>query len=670
MTTGELVLTELKKRSPGYYRDEGNGQYRFNSPFRPNSNSNGFCVHIYDDGEHGAFEDKVSGEAGSLYDLADRLNVPRPANGTGPKLSKHVYTGLADYAPAHGATVEVFQAAGWYEAPRFCSTHKKERPALPFSTRNGERWRYIDGEKPEFSHIKGYKKCWYGLKKAADLARQTGQPLVICNGEASTVAAQAPGVAACCVTTGGEVKSLPDHLLTELKNAWQGDILVVFDCDEEGRDKAPAFADWLKGKGYNARPIDLALGNQGEDIADFCKLHQGNAAAALGECKTLVPVKPAGEKRRPKTSKDYLATLAALGYSFRMNACNDQIEVNREPMTDPIRATIRTRMRDMGYRRHLVAIEDAYIAHAYHEQYHPIKDYLTGLEWDGYPHIAELAACFQDVDNVFGKWLLKWLVGAIAKVFNAEQNSMLVLDGPQGIGKSHFVAWLGSVMPEYFIEAPINPEDKDNHIRLISKWVWEVAELGATTRRADREALKFFISQRTVTVRKPFGKYDIVKPAMASLVGTINNEAGFLTDPTGNRRFLVCELTHIDWSYTKIDPGQIWAEAYREYLNGYDWRLNADEGKRQREINNRYQVESHVMGLFFKYFDHITDPAHPNFSTWTAATDIIQKLETHGLTGSSKSVLMELAAGLKELGVEKAKKNSVSSYRGVTEKVF
>ena len=97
----------------------------------------------------------------------------------------------------------------------------------------------------------------------------------------------------------------------------------------------------------------------------------------------------------------------------------------------------------------------------------------------------------------------------------------LVLDGPQGIGKSFLVRWL-CPKERYYIEGGINTEDKDSLIRLASKWIWEVGELQATTRKADREALKDFISRRDVTVRPAYGRYDIVKPALASFIVTIN----------------------------------------------------------------------------------------------------------------------------------------------------
>lgn len=127
---------------------------------------------------------------------------------------------------------------------------------------------------------------------------------------------------------------------------------------------------------------------------------------------------------------------------------------------------------------------------------------------------------------------------------------------------------------DYFIEAPINTDDKDSEIRLISAWIWEVSELGATTRKADYEALKAFLTTRKVTVRKPYGRHDISKPALASFIGTINNSSGIFSDPTGSRRFLVSKIEEINWDYSvSIDPTDVWAEAMAAYLAGESWKL-------------------------------------------------------------------------------------------------
>lgn len=465
-----------------------------------------------------------------------------------------------------------------------------------------------------------------------------------------------------------------EGILADLDHiAWKDrEVYIVFDNDVSTK---PGVAQAMRrltaalsNRGAKVAPVPLPEKNGKTGVDDF--IAQGGTLEellSLAQIGKALPIRT--EAANEKKSVEYLEVLKKLGHTFQMRDTDERLMVSGRPMSDGLRAKIRTQMRDLGYNRYLSAVEDAYTAWAHENRFHPVKDYLSSLEWDGYPYIAHLAAYFSDTDNVFGRWLKVWLVRAVSKVFEATQNYMLVLDGKQDLGKSSFAAWLGSPLPDYFIEAPINPDDKDNAIRLMSKFVWEAAELGSTFRRSDREALKFFLTQQTVTVRVSYAKYDIVKPAMASFIGTINNEAGFLTDPTGNRRFLVSELTRIDWAYTQMDVNQVWAEAYHEYRNDYARQLTPAEGKLQQDINNRYRVDSYVMGLFFRHFDFTTNPDHPNFELWKSGAEILQTLGGFGLRGNDKTNAMELAAGLKELGIEKAKKGNVSSYRGVTQKL-
>ncbi len=363
-----------------------------------------------------------------------------------------------------------------------------------------------------------------------------------------------------------------------------------------------------------------------------------------------------GAKKRYK-SKDYLLGLKQLGYSFRMNDINDKIEVNGVPITDEKAGEIRQKMRDGGfYRSH--EIEDTYGWEASKHRYHPIKDYLLSISWDGTNTIAQLASYFNDRYGMWPVWLRKWLIGACAKVFEAEQNPMLVMDGPQGVGKSEFARWLAKPMMDYFIEAPINTDDKDSEIRLISAWIWEVSELGATTRKADYEALKAFLTTRKVTVRKPYGRHDISKPALASFIGTINNSSGIFSDPTGSRRFLVSKIEEISWDYSEdLDPNAVWAEAMAAYLAGETWKLTRDEFDKSCQINEEYDVADPIEDLVKKFFE--LDIARDDW--WIPTSDILAVLQDPlkgALRGNTRSNAMGLASVMTKLGHEKKRRHN------------
>src|SRR6266508_990461 len=107
--------------------------------------------------------------------------------------------------------------------------------------------------------------------------------------------------------------------------------------------------------------------------------------------KLGVPVLPPAPIEQPE-SVIIIERLRTLGYEFRLNSCSDTVEVNGRPITDMLAAEIRMRLRDIGLAKKIAAAEDAYIAEAKKNSYHPVTDYLNALTWDGEDHIAALAS--------------------------------------------------------------------------------------------------------------------------------------------------------------------------------------------------------------------------------------------------------------------------------------
>jgi replicative DNA helicase len=272
MTTAEQVLNALQAYD---LKSAGGGKYRANSPLRPGANSHSFCVVINDE-EHGAYDDKTHGDHGSLYELAAKLGIETPQR-LAVTETKRPYRDLADYAAAHGLTADELTPNGWGEVIEY-----QLRPALPFKTAHGLRYRFIDGEKPFYKSELDYKACFYGLQKAIALANEQQSALILCNGEISTLAAQKQGLAAFCVT-GGE-RAIPLPLLHDLKAQWVGAIWLCYDCDATGRRVASDVAAQLP----NATVIDLGLGDKG-DLADFAMLHTSESYHALARIAVNSP---------------------------------------------------------------------------------------------------------------------------------------------------------------------------------------------------------------------------------------------------------------------------------------------------------------------------------------------------------------------------------------------
>ena len=256
-------------------------KYKSNSPLRVGSDSGAFNVEIEGD-EHGFYKDFVTGESGSLYDLAEHLGLALP---------ELVISTLQQYAERQGVPAQVFHAAGWRECIKW--TKVGEFPALSFPTSTGTRWRILGEyvkQKPKFVSDKGYRACWYGLDRAIRRAALNNQPLVICNGEPSVLVADHYGVAAACLT-GGEGKSVTPEQVDELRTKWQGAVWVALDCDKAGRTGSQIYYDALSPHYAHLRILDFAHEKKGYDLANFCNQHGTNtynALAALNDLQELV----------------------------------------------------------------------------------------------------------------------------------------------------------------------------------------------------------------------------------------------------------------------------------------------------------------------------------------------------------------------------------------------
>jgi DNA-binding MarR family transcriptional regulator len=289
MTTADKVLQALE---PYKLKREKPGQYRCNSPFRANSESMTFVVTI-NGGEHGGFFDfhaEANPKKGSLYELAHHLGIAVPA-AVPVASTKRAYSGIEDYAKAHGITGDVLRHWQWRE------TTYQSRPALEIPTRTGQRWRFLDGEKGKavYKSVEGYRRCWYGLNNFVMGCIEDGSPLVICNGEISTITGQHYLIAAIALT-GGEKGEIPDDLLAELKGHMGSHkrIIIALDCDKAGRAAARGLADQLTGAGYDVTAVDLGL-DAGGDLADFCMLYGHEAARHLEKLPAL-PVEVEGSR--------------------------------------------------------------------------------------------------------------------------------------------------------------------------------------------------------------------------------------------------------------------------------------------------------------------------------------------------------------------------------------
>jgi hypothetical protein len=344
------------------------------------------------------------------------------------------------------------------------------------------------------------------------------------------------------------------------------------------------------------------------------------------------------------TTEEYLMVLKEFGYEFRECELDASIEANGVRLEDNEVSVIKSKLRDRGYNSVNVA-KDAYISYAHTHTYHPIKEYLEGLKWDGNNHIEKLSGFFMDTDNMFDTWLKRWLVGSIAKIYVPNSfNRMLVLDGIQGLGKSKFVEWLAQGVPNYFAAGQIQPENKDHRISQMLIWIYEAKELGAVMRKEDVEGLKGFLDQKERFERLPYGEFPIRRPAITNYIGTINNEHGFLKDPTGNRRFMVSTLAQINWSYwDKVDYNQVWAQAKHLFDNGEPWELRGAEEVLANKYNANYEVHETVDDYLAEFVINAEE------DIFTSSLDLLKELKMRGASGADNVLSRNIATYIKRV---------------------
>ncbi len=212
--------------------------------------------------------------------------------------------------------------------------------------------------------------------------------------------------------------------------------------------------------------------------------------------------------------------------------------------------------------------------------YHPIKKYFDTLLWDQTERIDTLLIDYLGAeDTAFTRAVTrKTLCAAVARVYEPgiKFDSILVLNGPQGVGKSTLFALLGRQW--YSDSLSISDmKDKTAAEKLQGYWILELGEL-AGIKKVDVETVKSFISRTDDKFRQSYGVNVESHPRTNIIVGSTNSESGFLRDITGNRRFWPVHVTGSGkfhaWDLTDVD--QIWAEAIVKYRDGEELFLKGD----------------------------------------------------------------------------------------------
>lgn len=247
------------------------------------------------------------------------------------------------------------------------------------------------------------------------------------------------------------------------------------------------------------------------------------------------------------------------------------------------------------------AIRDVILAEAKKRKFHPIRDWLSELEWDGVERVGKLfteyfnlpSTAVQEIE--YRQYMAKgFLLAAIYRIFNPgyKWDYMLTLTGPEGTGKSTFAEEIGK--PWASTAYALNT-DKKTLQALDGKWIVEFPEMSAT-RKTDFDQVKAFLSSTSDTFIPMYGREAVTRKRQCIFVWSLNpqkGEPGFLKDQGQNRRFHIIDVpVFIDLEKIKTDRGQMFAEAmamYRQGITPYSFVEAAGEYLANAQANARVQ---------------------------------------------------------------------------------
>ncbi len=205
--------------------------------------------------------------------------------------------------------------------------------------------------------------------------------------------------------------------------------------------------------------------------------------------------------------------------------------------------------------------------------YHPVLDYLCSLKWDGKPRIdAWLIDYFGADDTPLNRAIgRKILCAAVRRVKQpgAKFDHMLVLQGAQDLGKSSAIKALCPDPGWFTDQLEVGADPKVTIEKTSGIWIVEMAELDGMGKR-DANRVKSFITTTHDHARLAYGRFPVTRPRQFVLFGT-TNESAYLSDPTGNRRFWIVQVSKADPAGIATTRDQLWAEAVQTEPNENLW---------------------------------------------------------------------------------------------------
>ena len=301
------------------------------------------------------------------------------------------------------------------------------------------------------------------------------------------------------------------------------------------------------------------------------------------------------------------------------------------------------------------------------KDYNPFSEYFANLDpWDNKTdYIAQLAETVKTFDKEhFKNTLQRFFVGTLDCLLDedAVNDVCLVFQSGQGIGKTR---WMRSLLPkkfqsEYLYEGNIDTRNKDHTMYLSQYWFIHLDEL-ETLKSNDISAIKSYITRQRISVRKAFGRYTTHFIRRASFLGSVNDDK-FLTDITGNRRWLVFKVNSINYEHD-VNIDKLWAQVYHLWKNGFKHSFDIEEIKIINRINEEFRsmsLEEEMLLQFYEFDDPINGKGE-----YLSSLEIIQQIATSMPQLVNKLNSKQIGKALAKHTKDKKRRSGISKYYAI-----
>ncbi len=295
-------------------------------------------------------------------------------------------------------------------------------------------------------------------------------------------------------------------------------------------------------------------------------------------------------------------------------------------------------------------------------EYSPVITYLDTVAQQVAPiNLDNLSVRYFGTSNsLYDVFLKKTLIAAVARAYEpgCKHDTTLVLQGSQGVGKSSFFNVLGG---EWFDDSMGDGRTKDDLIILHKSWINEWGEIERVFGKRQAGEIKAFLTRKKDLFRPPYGRTALNFPRRSIIVGSVN-DAQFLVDPTGNRRYWVVPVAKdkIDLAQLKQERDAIWSAAVAAYKEGQFWWLSNEEEKLSAENNRTFEIVDEWLCAIASYLEQreqvsITELLQTVFDYELGQiTELLQTVFDYELGQIQRRDQMRVANILTNLGWHKA----------------